>query len=201
MVHWSLTHYTHLYTEASELGCLDSPSPVNWSWCWCGYSGCWVAGQAWSCHSCSEISEMADSGWVGVRNASNERQKLWDTLIFLHALGNKITSILSKSDCAGYVEKGIWVHLPEDFVFVGSVILESHASLHGGNLLVRLHLWMRQLLSHLQTHHLSKEEILWGIPQSFFFHCSLAQSPLITHGIIFLHRHYSNQNDWNKNQR
>lgn len=65
---------THLYTEASGPGCLDSPSPVNWSWCWCGYSGCWGAGRAWSCHSCSERSEMADSGWAGVRNASEERE-------------------------------------------------------------------------------------------------------------------------------
>lgn len=69
-----LNHCTHLCTEASGPGCLDSPSPVNWSWCWYGYSGCWVAGQAWSCHSCSGRSEMADSGWAGVRNASEERE-------------------------------------------------------------------------------------------------------------------------------
>lgn len=73
-VHCPLSCCTHLYTEASGLGCLDSPSPVNWSWCWCGCSGCWAAGRAWSCHSCSERSEMADSGWAGVRNASEERE-------------------------------------------------------------------------------------------------------------------------------
>lgn len=66
--------WTHLYTEASGPGCLDSPSPVNWSWCWCGCSGCWVTGQAWNCHSCSERSEMVDSGWAGVRNASEGRE-------------------------------------------------------------------------------------------------------------------------------
>lgn len=66
--------WTHLYTEASGPGCLDSPSPVNWSWCWCGCNGCWVTGQAWNCHSCSERSEMVDSGWAGVKNASERRE-------------------------------------------------------------------------------------------------------------------------------
>lgn len=103
---WSSEPCTHLYTEASGPGCLDSPSPVNWSWCWCGYSGCWVAGQAWSCHSCSERSERADSGWAGVRNASEERET---TLRLTHPLRWTRREVwqqrLAKPGCLG---EGTW---------------------------------------------------------------------------------------------
>lgn len=140
---------THLYTEASGLGCLDSPSLVNWSWCWCGYSGCWEAGQAWSCHSCSERSEMADSGWAGVRNASEERETAVTSTHPLRCTRKEI------KPCRLWPSQAVWerAHEPvRDPGSMGLVVLElTDASVHGGGFasssIAHGCLWTSQLLS------------------------------------------------------